>query len=553
MEDAEAVPDLVPARMVNEFTYCPRLFYLEWVHAQFADNVDTVEGRWAHRRVDHPSGAAPTPDGDLDRVRARSVMLSSPRLGLVAKVDLLEGDDGSVVPIDTKRGSPPDVPEGAWEPERVQVCVQGLLLRDAGYRCDHGVLYFAGARQRVRVDLDDTLVERTLGLIDELRDVAARPTPPPPLVDSRKCPRCSLVGICLPDETNALAARSELPPRRLIPRDDNARPMYVTTQGAYVQWDRGRVVVRRDGEVLSSARMIDVSQLCVYGNVQVSTQLLRQLLAREIPVCFFSYGGWFAGLAEGLPGRNVELRRRQVVVAGQGGLAIARRVVAGKILNCRTLLRRNARERPQRVIDSLKELADRAAEADSIGSLLGIEGAAARLYFSAFPAMLRADRSLPGQPFSFEGRNRRPPLDPVNCLLSYVYALLVKDLTTTTYAVGFDPYLGFYHRPRFGRPALALDLAEEFRPLIAESVVVNLINNGEVGRDDFVIRAGGVALTPDGRRTVLRAYERRLAAQLQHPTFGYRASYRRTLEIQARLLGAHLLGEVPEYVPVTTR
>src|SRR5690606_31237432 len=125
-------------------------------------------------------------------------------------------------------------------------------------------------------------------------------------------------------------------------------------------------------------------------------------------------------------------------------------------------------------------------------------------------------------------------------------------LTTTTYAVGFDPYLGFYHRPRFGRPALALDLAEEFRPLIAESVVVNLINNGEVGRDDFVIRAGGVALTPDGRRTVLRAYERRLAAQLQHPTFGYRASYRRTLEIQARLLGAHLLGEVPEYVPVTT-
>jgi CRISPR-associated protein Cas1 len=138
-------------------------------------------------------------------------------------------------------------------------------------------------------------------------------------------------------------------------------------------------------------------------------------------------------------------------------------------------------------------------------------------------------------------------------LLSYLYGLLAKDLTVTAYAIGFDPYLGFYHRPRFGRPALALDLAEEFRPIVADSVALNLINNGEIAPSDFVVRAGGVALTSSGRRRVLVAYERRLDHEIKHPTFGYRISYRRVLEVQARVLAAAVLGEIPEYVPFTTR
>lgn len=158
-----------------------------------------------------------------------------------------------------------------------------------------------------------------------------------------------------------------------------------------------------------------------------------------------------------------------------------------------------------------------------------------------------------GLGFELGGRNRRPPRDPVNCLLSYVYALLVKDLTAVCYGLGFDPYLGFFHRPRFGRPALALDLAEEFRPLVADSVVVNAINNGEVRESSFVIRAGGVSLTPEGRRAVIASYERRLDTDVTHPVFGYKVTYRRVLEVQARLLGAYLLREVPSYIPFTTR
>ncbi len=331
----EVVPAFVPARMLNEFTYCPRLFFLEWVQARFVDNDDTVRGRYHHRAAEEERGRAPLPeDGELSE--ARSVLLSSEKLGLIARIDILEGEAGVVRPVDIKKGSPPDSPERAWEPERVQLCAQGLLLRDAGYSCDEGILYFADARRRVSVPFDDDLVTKTHELLAELRSVAARDLPPPPLIASPKCPRCSLVGICLPDETNALAARSELPIRRLLPRDASGRPLYVTEQGATVGFRENRIEVRQGSEVLESLRPIDVSQVCVYGNVQVTSQALRQFFARETPVCWFSYGGWFQGMAEGLPSKHVDLRRRQVALSGQGGLAIARRMIEGKIRNCRT-------------------------------------------------------------------------------------------------------------------------------------------------------------------------------------------------------------------------
>jgi CRISPR-associated protein Cas1 len=543
------VPQLVPARMVNEFVYCPRLFYLEWVEAQFQSNADVEEGRYQHRAVDVEQGRV-GPAEEADPVReARSVMLGSERLGLIGRIDIIEGHDDLVVPIDVKKGRPPEH-GGAWEPETVQLCVLALLLRDNGYRCREGIIYFAETRQRVPIPIDDGLVDRTLATVTELRRVAARAEPPGPLVDSPRCPRCSLVGICLPDETNLLSDRSRRQPRRLTPRDSAARPLYVTEQGATVGIRSGRVHVSKNHEELGSVRLIDVSQISVFGNAQVTAQLMRTCFSEEIPVCWFSYGGWFSGIAEGLPSKHVELRRRQVAIAAQAGLPIARRMVEGKIRNSRTFLMRNTRAEAGSEVASLKILAEQAGRSESMESLLGVEGAAARLYFSRFAAMLRDDGI---GTFDFSHRNRRPPRDPVNCLLSYAYSLLVKDLTATAFAVGFDPYLGVYHRPRFGRPALALDLAEEFRPLIAESVVVNAVNNGEVRRDDFVIRAGGVALTDTGRRKFLATYERRLDTEVTHPVFGYRITYRRVLEVQARMLGAFLLGEIPEYVPFLTR
>ena len=545
-------PELVPARMVNEFAYCPRLFYLEWVDSQFVDNDYTADGTYKHRAMDVETGAAPLPeDGKLKE--ARSLLLSSTKLGLVARIDLVEGNGDEVHPVDLKRGRPAPTPERAWEPDRVQVCIAGLLLREAGYNCNSGYLSYAATRERVEVIFEEKLITRTLELLGDLRQVALNAQAPPPLIASPKCPRCSMVGICLPDEKNALSERSQRPIRKLLPSDPASAPLYVVQQGAKIGLSSGRVTVECEGKETVSVRAIDVSQICIYGNIQISSQAIREMMARQVPICWFSYGGWFAGIAEGLPSKNIELRARQVARAHTGSSEIAGSIVRGKIRNCRTLLRRNSRTDVANTIESLARIEASIANDCPIESLLGYEGAAARLYFESFPAMIRPDLGLPGGPFCFESRNRRPPLDAVNCLLSYVYALLVKELTVTSLAVGFDPYLGFYHRPRFGRPALALDLAEEFRPLVGDSVVIQLINNGEVHPSHFIVRAGGVALTPAGRRAVLSAFERRLKKEIRHPIFGYSVTYRRLFEVQARLLGATLLGEIPAYTAFTTR
>lgn len=543
--------ELLPARMVNEYVYCLRLFYLEW-EAWFADNDDTRLGRQVHRRVDTETGAAPLPaDGELQA--ARSVTLSSDRLGVIATLDLVEGDAGAVVPVDYKKGAPQ--PDGTpWPSDEVQVCLQALLLCGHGYRCDRAELYYAKTPQRVSVDLTEERIGRTRDHVADAGVAANRAAAP--LVDSPKCVRCSLVGLCLPDETNALLSRRDQPPRRLVPRSPDQLPVYVTTPGAYVGVRKGRLEITKTTEGkkenVDSFRLLDVAQLAVFGRVQVSTPALQECFARGIPVLWLSTGGWLNGFAVGQPTKYVELRRRQTAAHAQGGAGLAQHMIAGKILNSRTLLRRNTRGDATGVIDSLKRLADQARDADNFSTLLGIEGTAARLYFAALPAMISG--SSFAAEFSQLGRNRRPPRDPLNALLSFCYSMLTKDLVATTLGVGLDPYLGIYHRSRHGRPALALEPAEEFRPLIADSVVIGLVNNGEITDKDFIRRAGAVSLSPDGRRIVLRAYERRLETKIRHPVFGYhQISYRRVLDVQARVFAAALVGEIPEYQPMVTR
>src|SRR6266702_2599035 len=544
------LPDLVPARMLNEYAYCPRLFFLEWVDSLWASNADVAEGVRRHRRVDSGGGAAPLP-GEGQLVAARSVELSSDKLGIVAKLDLLEGEHGVVVPVDTKKGRP--TPDGAaWEADAVQVCAQVMLLREHGYTVDRGEIFYAKTRQRVPVEPTPELVARTMEIVAAARAAAMRLAPPPPLQSSPKCPRCSLVGICLPDETNMLAGRADGQARRLIASDPDAAPLYVTEPGAMVGIDGGRLVVSKHREPLASVRLIDVLHVSAYGNVQVSAQALRTMFERDIDVFHFSYGGWLLGLTTGLPSKNVMLRIRQSTAAARGQLDEARRMISGKIRNCRVLLRRNGGDSVARVVGQLADLAQQAEQASSAAELLGLEGVAARLYFGAFPALIGRADGLPGPGFTGL-RNRRPPTDAVNCLLSFCYGLLTKEMMAACLAVGFDPYVGLFHRPRFGRPALALGLAEEFRPLLADSTVLTVVNNCEVGSSDFLVRAGAVTLTAGGRKAVIRAWERRMTTQVRHPLFGYTVSYRRAVELQARILAARLIGELPSYEPLDTR
>lgn len=548
---------LIPARMVNAYQYCPRLAYLEWVQSEWADSADTIEGHYRHRRVDLPGGQLPAAE-ELDedtRLHARSITLSSNRLGLITRMDLIELDDGKVVPVDYKRGKRPHVHQGAYDPERVQLCVQALILREHGYECDEGVLYFTESRERVRICIDENLIALTYNAVNGLRLIAAGGQSPPPLIDSPKCPRCSLVGICLPDEIQYLK-QVDIEPRPLVVARDESLPVYVQAQHAKVSKKGETLEITLDEETIATARLGEVSQLVLMGNIYVTTPCLHALMGREIPISWHSYGGWFIGHTVGTGHKNVELRTAQYreSFSGQSCLHIARSLIYAKILNARTLLRRNWRgqDKPIELIQALKRDAEHALRASSLDELLGIEGAAAARYFAAFVNLLKVGAGTE-LAFDFTGRNRRPPPDPVNALLSYAYALLVRVWTVTLSAVGFDPYRGFYHQPRYGRPALALDMMEPFRPLIGDSCVIQAINNGEVRPTDFVNVAGSVNLTEDGRKRFITTFERRAALEITHPLFGYKISYRRLLELEARLLGRYLLGDISNYTPFRTR
>lgn len=574
------LPDYLPARMVNEFTYCQRLFYLEWVEGQFQESGDTVEGKFQHQRVDTKTPTElPSPtEITEERLHSRSVMLASETLRVIAKMDLIEVRNGEVTPVDYKHGRPMDGEAGLelWPADRAQLGLQILILRENGYRCDEAVAYYAKTKQRVRVTMDNALEVELKETVGHAWELAAGTEIPPPLEDSPKCPGCSMVGICLPDETNALIqigeqtvkqielfgkVQSRKPVvkeiRQLVTPRDERKPVYLNTQGLRVG-KSGEVLQAKDKDtVVQEIRIGEACQVNLMGNVQVTTQAIQRLCEADVPICYFSQGGWFYGITTGLNTKNIFLRRTQFRMADGEWfcVSLAAKLVAGKIRNQRTMLQRNHVEPSKDVIGALKRHSEKCEEAKSLESLLGIEGNAARLYFGEFNGLLKGDDATTESEFQldFERRNRRPPRDPVNAMLSLGYSMLAKDLTIACYAVGFDPYLGFYHQPRFGRPALALDLMEPFRPLIVDSAVLNAVNMRMVTARDFVRAGGAVALTQTGRKAFIRAYEMRMDSLVTHPLFDYRVTYRRLLEIQVRLLARYLQGEIGDYPVFVTR
>lgn len=637
-----ALGEPLGVRMINEYVYCPRLFYYETVEGLFAHNADTLEGAEAHRRVDAArpgkldsksskteSENEPRETDEPETIHARSVSLYSPTLHVTAKLDLVEGArEGAAesmlyTPVEYKKGRPREGEDARelWDADRVQLTLQILLLRENGFPSEEGIVYYRETHQRVTfrpTDDDEAWARR---MVEKARECQRGPIPAP-LDHSPKCPRCSLVSICLPDETRLLADETpaalhpnnqpELPlplpsavaahyprphialidyinrvpipgirrvkpdpeMRRLIAPNPDTRTLYLNTAGTWVGRKGGTLTVKEDGNLIGEFRLKDLHHVALFGPVQISTAAVQTLCEEEIPLTYFSTGGWFYGLTRGHTLKNVFTRIEQFRLAADptGALAIARQFIYGKIVNQRTLLMRNHVEPPREVLRALKYFANAALTATYLNHLLGVEGNAAAFYFGAFGGMLKP-RTQPANggenlddtkqpmtepreatfPFYPDARNRRPPRDPVNALLSLTYSLLTKECTLACYAVGLDPYVGFLHQPRHGRPALALDLMEEFRPLVADSTVLTLVNNGMLGENDFILSSHSAALQPASRKTVFQAWERRLAEGVTHPLFGYKVSYRRAIELQARLLAKFLTGEIQEYIPFMTR
>lgn len=548
--------DLIPASMLAAYAYCPRQCYLQWVEGDYAESAEKEDGRLQQRHVDEPV----IPRDGSGPFQATAVFLSGPEIGITCRLDLLEGDGRKATPVEHKRGEVPKIPEGVYEPERVQLCAEGLVLREMGFDCDEGAVFYKRSSAKVPVVFDEALIRRTRELIADLRKVVSIGEVPPPLEESQKCNGCSLAGICLPDEVHLLKTmaaeeealfRGETPLGTFCVESDDKIPIYVACQGHVVRKAGDRLEVWSKGEKVSEAKLTEISHVSLYGRVEITTPATVELMQRGIPVLHFSQGGWFHGICIGMSERGIELRRRQYEWAADASrsLSIARPMIAGKIRNCRAVLRRCESLSPPDILESLYSLSTDASNASSLESLRGIEGSAAKIYFSALGQMIKSDEA----DLAFPGRSKRPPLDPANAVLSYLYGILARDTHVALLATGFDPYMGLYHQPRFGRPSLALDLMEEFRPAIADQVALNLINNKELKGEDFMRTGFGVSISPQAKRKIIEGHERRIETEVEHPVNGNKVSYRRIFDFQARLLAKVISGEIAEYTAFCRR
>ncbi len=555
--DEEAAP-LMPVRRLHNYVYCPRLFYLQWVENIFVENADTIEGHSIHSKVDESSRLR-TEALAFECGALRSISVSSEQLGISGIVDLLEMDEaGRIVLVDYKKGYPQKDEHGDWVAKKndvMQLAAYSLLLKENEIDVDWASIYYAAIKKHVRVELTDALYGECRQLINEAYAVAEKGVCPPPLEHDARCLSCSAYPICLPCESHWWSAGNQdnvkdsdgiRPPR---PAADMGEVLVVQNPRASIGVRGGEIQVHVDGTVVAKHPIRQLQSVYLYGSIQVSAQALTLLMECAVPVAYFSAVGRFIGMANGLPASGVDVRMGQYKMWAmpEKRLTIASEIVRSKIHNQRVLLMRNGSV-PDSVLRSLVQLRDSCKEQSGLAALRGVEGAAASLYFSYFSSMLKDNVS-----FDFNGRNRRPPRDPVNALLSLGYSVLVKELSGIAYAVGLDPYLGFFHSPRYGRPALALDMMEEFRPLIVDSVVLTMINRGEVDTNDFIHSPKGTLLKDSARRQFWRAWVRRLDTEITHPTFGYKMSYRRMMEVQMRQLWRFCRGDTNVFWGFTTR
>lgn len=591
----EVQPPL-PVRRLHNFIYCPRLFYFQWVENIFQENADTVAGSHVHRNVDAPSRLDdPKELGLPEGAKLRSLRLESESLGLIGVVDIVEGGPDGAEIIDYKKGSARRDAEGervAKEPDAMQVAAHALLLREHGVNAVRGAIYYAADKRRVPVEFSEELFEKVRNAITEARAVAASGKCPPPLKNDARCLYCSAYPICLPNEShwwakakkaavtdnqlhfgfstfatpNEDAVRDRIlealdfaaesgkePPTLQPPRPggDDSEVLVVQTPGAQIGQHGDQLTVSIKGEETRKIPGQQVRAIYCYGAVQITAQAVETCLDLGIDVSYFSPAGRFLGLLRGLPASGVDARRGQYRLFELPGvrLQLARESIRAKIHNQRVMLMRNG-DVPERVLKLMANFRDATESARELQELLGIEGSAAAIYFEQFESMLKQRENWK---FEWRGRNRRPPRDPVNALLSLGYSMLAKELTGVCHSVGLDPFLGFMHQPRYGRPALALDLMEEFRPLIADSVAISLINRGELGPEDFIRSANGTFLNDRGRKAFWEAWFRRLDAEVSHPEFSYKMAYRRMLEVQGRQLWRFVRGEAAAYHGFTTR
>jgi CRISPR-associated protein Cas1 len=543
------MPQPLRIMSLHALAYCERLFYLEEVENLRVADERVYAGRRLHVELDRLE----------DEDEWLRLNLESEKWGLMGKVDCVRRRDGMLIPYEHKRGrsavSATGLPE-AWASDRLQVIAYAALVEEhSGRKVTEGRIRYHASNVMVRVPIDEEALEdltKAIARARELQDTVERP---PVTENERLCVKCSLAPICLPEEAR-LASLLSNPPRlelerpqlKLFPADDDRRTLHVITQGARVGRRGDRLEISAKDEPSQLHPVHEIGQVVLHGYAQISTQALRFCAQQEIGVHWVTTGGQYMGAWSSGTG-SVQRRIRQYKALTDPGLCLR---LAAKLAEARargqlSFLLRASREAGRKsaevreAISSMRKLLSPMSRAASIGSLRGYEGSIGAHYFRALPQLIVAEA---GEEMKPDGRNRRPPKDRCNALLSFGYALALKDVTNAILVVGLDPALGFYHQPRSQAPPLALDLLELFRvPLVDLPVIASINRRQWDAEEDFAIAGEQVWLSDEGRRKFIRIYERRKADHWRHPVIRRSLSYSRLIELEVRLLEKEWMGE----------
>jgi CRISPR-associated protein Cas1 len=534
---------------LHALAYCERLFYLEEVENLRIADERVYAGRRLHVELERLE----------DEDEWLRLNLESEKWGLMGKVDCVRRRDGMLIPYEHKRGrsavSVTGLPE-PWASDRLQVIAYAALVEEhSGRKVSEGRIRYHASNVMVRVPIDEEALEDLTKAIARARELQDTVDRPPVTENERLCVKCSLAPVCLPEEAR-LASLLSNPPRvelerpqlKLFPADDDRRTLHVVTQGARVGRRGDRLEISAKDEPSQLHPVHEIGQVVLHGYAQISTQALRFCGQQEIGVHWVTTGGQYMGAWSSGTG-SVQRRIRQYKALTDPALCLR---LAAKLAEARargqlSFLLRASREAGRKsvevreAISSIRKLLSPLSRAANIGSLRGYEGSIGAHYFRALPQLIVAEA---GEEMKPDGRNRRPPKDRCNALLSFGYALALKDVTNAILIVGLDPALGFYHQPRSQAPPLALDLLELFRvPLVDLPVIASINRRQWDAEEDFAIAGEQVWLSDEGRRKFVRIYERRKADHWRHPVIRRSLSYSRLIELEVRLLEKEWMGE----------
>lgn len=523
----------LPISLIAHQAFCPRRAWLESV-GEKSDSAQMQAGTSSHSRTDEAQASR--------KQNLTAIDVFHDEWGVTGRLDVVtEHNEG--ITIREYKATPVRRKVQITPAMRVQLALQRECLTSMGHRVVGTEIYFCTHNRTVPVELDDDDVADARELVKKTRATVLSDTAPPPLEDSPRCTRCSHAGVCLPDERRLSAGA-----RRIVVSDPDAQVVHLSTPGSRASLRAGTIIVEKHGERIGEVPVELAQSLQVHGNIDLSSALIRELLWRDVPILWCSGTGRQYGFAQSTHGPNGYQRVQQHVASAEGRLAIAREFVCAKVANQRTKLRRASA--PANVLTALSESLRRASNSETWQELIGSEGEAASIYFANWPILLSAKQR---SSWSWSGRSGRPATDEINALLNYGYSLLTGDAIKAISSAGLDPHAGFLRSSKRNKPALALDLMEEFRAPVVDSVVQRLINNGEVSPSQFSSRLGSMRMDDKARRSLIGAYERRMTTEIRHPVFGYSATWRRTMEIQARQVLGVLDGSQAAYVGVRVR